>query len=640
MPTSPKEDIINGATPLETRLWGVHPRLYFTAARLAALKQLVGREPWKGFLATVRRSADRGHLPHQALVFLLTGEQRYRDLALAAVDKLTAQPGGRSSLVELALVYDWLYPELDEARRAALRAVLDRDGRALYEKLAKCETYAAIALVWNIGLAEFLACATAGCALYGDVPKVAPWLRYVQEHARSITAALGPDGVSPEGISYGGVSNEFYVRAIDLVRDLLGDDLYAGNDYLRNLPYFYLYSMLPRRRLGFQHAHVCYGDAVRYSWCGPDNYLRRAAGIYRDPHAQWAAAVLEKAGACCESASGAFLNLAWFDPSVRPRPPRRLPRLRHFQDNGLVILRSGWQGNAEAVLAFRCGPHAGHHALRHYTQSIGGGHMCPDAGSFVLFARGDWLVCDGGYARKFTAYHNTVLVNGIGQTGEKSGDWFECVELRREKRGPRMLRAEERAGRAVITGDATAAYEHRAGLRRFWRHVVCPRPDTWVLVDELRAEQPATFELYFHSHGAAVHSGHFKPDQPFVADGPRAWTTGGQSGRLRLTSLTPEGVAGAAEIQKIENVASGGTREMDILRLRNLRPLRQAVFVTVLEAFPARRPVRSRLTLRRSGPRGMLAIADQTRRWRVVVRPFLDDAARSISIQGPGAVRG
>ena len=41
--------------------------------------------------------------------------------------------------------------------------------------------------------------------------------------------------------------------------------------------------------------------------------------------------------------------------------------------------------------------------------------MAPDAGSFKLFAHGDYLIDDGWYAKKFTSSRNTVLVNGIGQ---------------------------------------------------------------------------------------------------------------------------------------------------------------------------------------------------------------------------------
>lgn len=627
MSQAPEQDIINGATPMENSLWGVHPRLYFNAGKIAELKKLVARDPWKRFLATIRKRADEGCSPDNALVYLLTGDRKYYDLAAAAAAKGAAL-GDHAAL---ALIYDWLYHELDESNRVNIRTVLDREARAVYEKMAKCEVYDAGTLVWNIGMHHFASCAAAGFAIYGDCPNVAPWLRYVLEHSRSITAALGSDGASPEGISYGGGFNEPYVRTIDLVRDLLGDDLYASNAYLADLPYYYLYCMLPRKYIRFQHAHINYGDAVRYNWCGPDNYLRRAAGLYRNPYAQWAADVLEKGNAC--GLGGAFLNLAWYDPSIKPTTPQRLPVLRHFQDKDLVISRSGWNDN-EAVFAFRCGPHAGHHALRNYSQCIGGGHMGPDAGSFVLFAHGDWQICDGGYARKFTAYRNTILVNGIGQTGE-GGDWFECVTLRREKRGPRILRVTAAKDHAVITGDATAAYEPQAGLERYWRHVIHLRPDVWVLIDELRAARPSTFDLHFHSHGRALHNADFRPDQPFQPDGARAWTTGGEQGRLRITSLYPADTEGFAEVQSITDTGGQHERKMDLLRLRNARPTKRTVFITVLEAFPAKRGPGVRLSLRKSGAQLILEVTQRGVTRRIVAAPFSRDTAHAITVNVP-----
>ena len=176
MSEAPKHDIINGATPIENSLWGVHPRLYFNADKIARLKKLTGRDPWKRFLATIRRGADTGCSPDNALVYLLTGDRKYYDLTVTAADKMIAEQGHSLDrrFANLALIYDWLYQEMDESRRAAIRAVLDREARADYEKLAKCEIYEAGTLAWNIGMDRFANCATAGFAIYGDCPKVAP----------------------------------------------------------------------------------------------------------------------------------------------------------------------------------------------------------------------------------------------------------------------------------------------------------------------------------------------------------------------------------------------------------------------------------------------------------------------------------
>lgn len=587
------EDIITGLTPLEERLANVHPRLYFTTESIAELKEKIGAEPWARMFARIRRLADEGAMPNPALVYLLTGERKYLDAARASMldiitgtkwpdDVRIGEPAFRDQLFNTALTYDWLYHDLDDEALRLARECLDRNGRMNYEALAKHQLYQSGIYTCNTATACLVNLAAAGFAIYGDVADVGPWLRFVFEKARLMTNALGPDGASQEGICYGGFYTECYIKTLDLVHKLLGWDFFKNNEYLRNVPYFYVYSMLPRHHITPQSVHLCFGDGIRCNWHGPDAFLRKLAATYHDPYAQWAAEVQDTTGATRHTA--AFLNLAWASPAVPPKDPTGLPTLHHFQDKDIVFMRSGWDGN-EAVFGFKCGPHSGHHALKHYQHCIGGGHMAPDAGSFLLFAHGDWLISDGWYARKFTEYRNTVLVNGVGQTGATKGmgtDWFECTELRREKRAPSIVRAESGEEYDYVIGNVAPAYEHEAGLNKFLRHVLYVKPYCWVIVDELETEQPATFDLFFHAFGE-----YFQTDRPFGSTGKNTWTTGGKNGALQITALLPGNVEGLAEIQSIKGIGSHHDRDMNILRLHNTSEANTAIFVTVLEAYPA-----------------------------------------------------
>lgn len=587
-----KGDVITGLTPLEQHLRGVHPRLYFSSERVADLKRKLDREPWARFLERVRRLADEGAMPHPPAAYLLTGEQKYLDASLEAIIQIVQSPNwpqdpraqgfaGGDVLYNLALAYDWLYHDLDAETLRLARECLEQNGRRHFEALARHELYQSNIYTCNT-LADCLAnVAAAGMAIFADVPDVGPWLRFVMEKARLMTDALAPDGASQEGICYGGFYTEYYMKTIDLVRELLGWDYFQGNEHLQNVPYFYLYSMLPRSRITPRSVHLSFGDCVRYNWHGPDYFLRKLAAIYRDGHAQWAADVQERTGATRHA--GAFLNLVWADPSVAARSPEDLPPFRHFDDKDIVFMRSGWDGD-EAVFGFKCGPSSGHHALQNYYYSIGGGHMAPDAGSFLLFAHGDWLISDGWYAQKYTSSRNTVLVNGIGQTGETGGasDWFECLELRREKRGASILRADHGAEYDYVIGNAAPAYEHEARLKRFLRHILYVRPYCWLIADELETEGPSTFEVLFHAFGE-----HFQTDRPFRPAQDNAWVTGGDSGALRISALLPHDVEGLSENQFIKGIGAHRDREMCLLRLRNRQKTNATVFVTVLQAYPA-----------------------------------------------------
>lgn len=582
------QDVFNGIAPIETTLVGVRPRLHLTPAALLDLRGKLGQAPWSRHFTRVRQLADAGHLPDAALVYRLTGEAPYLASARQQVDQLlgsTAWPKRcpedgfvwKDMMYSLALGYDWLYEEWEQAYRTQVRDFLHEQARKLFVAMAQHTLYPASLYTHNYMPYLCVNLLAAAGALFGEVEGIGAWLRYLMEKIRAFQAALSRDGASQEGLSYGGCYIGDCARLLDLVRSLLGWDVFAGNAFLAEAPNFYLYSMLGHKDIQPRSVYLSFADSVRYNWHGPDATLRKLAVEYHNPAAMWAADVQESAGASKEGPI--FLNLLWDDPALKSQAPAALPTLHHFADKDQVFMRSGWDGH-EAVFGFHCGPHAGHHALRNYPQCIGGGHMAPNAGSFLLFAHGDWLISDGWYSQKFTEYHNTVRVNGIGQTGE-GGSWFQCQELRREKRGPSILRADHSASYDYLIGNVAPAYEHTAKLTRFLRHVLYVRPDCWVLVDELVAADPATFELYFHAFGD-----YFKTDRPFLPAGERAWRTGGKHGSVRITALAPPDGQGFAEVQQIKGIGAHRDREMCILRLRNTAPAQRTIFITVLEAYP------------------------------------------------------
>ncbi len=580
------EDTIYGSTPLEVRYAGVHPRLHFVQADLDALQPKLRTEPWKSWLAEVRECAATSPL-HQAFLYALTREPE----ALKRTERMVADVFKQEHRMfctsyMLACVYDWIYHDLKPAMRKRLQTDLETKIRPQYEAFAKHEAYAAGTVGWNISSEELGNVAAAGFALYGDVPDMAPWIRFVTEKMRVVTQALGPDGVSSEGICYGGFFNDTYIKTLDLVNRLMGVDLFEGNTYLQNVPWMYLFSALPVKRMKQNDSVLCLGDGAPWHWYGPASYLHRIAACYRDPLAQAIAARHRAAGASRASAS--LYSLLWYDPSVPDHLPSGLPLSRHFKDKDIVAMRSDWKGD-ESVLFFKCGPHAGHKALKHYPQCIAGGHMAADAGTILFYAHGDRLLSDGGYARKYTAYRNTVLVNGIGQTGECEGpdgsDWFECSDLRREKRGPSLLRVELGNATDYMIGNVAPAYKPEARLTRYLRHLVYLRPDTVVIIDELATEAPSTFELWFHADNRP----HGDPERPFLPVGKQAWESAGRSGRCRVACMVPSPVDAEAGLQHIKGIGGAHVdREVDVLRLRNPRPRKSALFITVLDAFGPR----------------------------------------------------
>lgn len=544
---------------------GVHPRLYLTGVRAAALREAVRgthAHLWEGLRARADAAAQRrapayieqdGHsgeeqlwqrevgntIPTLALAWVLSGERPYldatREWALAScsyptwglgrIDGMDLAAGHQ--LFGLALAYDWCRDALDQETLAAIRATLVRRTSALFEAAAGGGVWWHRSYLQNHLWVNICGMAAAGLALFDEVEGADRWVGLPLEKFRTTMGALGPDGASHEGAGYWQYGVEYMLKFMDLAADLLGEDLF-DNAWWRNTASYAHYLTIPRSAWGRSGCLIDVADCPRGNWYGPDHLLRRLARQYRDGHAQWLAD--EITAARIEAPSAPWLNLLWYDATVPPQPPSGLAPLRHFADMGIVVARSDWSGG-ESLVAFKCGPFIGHEAVRRFSYDPGGGHVHPDANHFVIFGGGEWLLRDDGYRAKWTGQHNTLLVDGKGQLGEGQ-QWFDGSRALRAGARPRVLRADAGAALDVITGDAAAAYPDSLGLTRFVRHLLYLKPDVLLVLDDIAADGERSLELRFHPESSDV-----------AAAGNAAFLVRGRGTRLRAASLTPEGVS-------------------------------------------------------------------------------------------------
>ena len=539
---------------------GVHPRLYFDAARLGELRAAASgthAAAWKlireqadifaGQVPPAYRESDEeelwqrevgNKLPFLALAYAITGGAKYlkaaREWALAScgypnwgVRRFAGTDlAAGHQLFGLALVYDWLYADLDAEAKSTIRDTLIARGGVMFGGCAKM--YWRDEYLQNHLWVNITGLAAAGLALFdepaaGDGP--AAWVKLIVDKYRRTEEALGPDGASHEGVGYWGYGVEYMLKFWHLAADLLGER--PSSPWWAKTAAYRLYLGLPRRAWTARNTVFDIGDNPRYDWYGPEYLLRRLAALHRDGHAQWLAAELERAGATAYAAR--WLNLLWFDPKIPEVPPAALPTLRHFEDLGIVSARTGWDGD-EAMLVFKCGPAIGREATHKFDYDPGGGHVHPDANHFLLFGAGEWLLRDDGYAWKQTDNHNTLLVDGKGQMGE-GYQWFRAQQPIRRRLDPRILRATSTAALDEIHADAAPAYPPEFGLRRFLRRAYFLKPDVCIVVDDIELDQARALDLRFH------------PEFPGSRRDDGAILCPGQRATLRIDPLTPEDVA-------------------------------------------------------------------------------------------------
>lgn len=521
--------------PALQRVRNVHPRLYLNPERVSklrsaiqtthadlwvdvqvladrAVKQGVPKyrkdDSWSGDEQLWQRSVGNA-MPHLAMAYLMTGNKRYLDAskewALAScayptwgygrIDGMDLAAGHQ--LFGLATVYDWCYHDLDEASRQQIRGTLIKRASAMFQAAATDKIWWRRSYMQNHLWVNVCGLAAAGFALFDEHEEARLWIGLAQDKFRRTMDVLGPDGASHEGVGYWEYGAEYMLKFMHLADELLGIDLY-DHPWWRNTARYCQYLSLPRDAWTHRNYIIDLADCPRTHWYGPDHILRDLANRYRDGYAQWLAEQIDKADV--DAPSARWLNLIWHDPTVQAVHPETLPTFRHFEDMGIVSARTGWDGR-EGLVVFKCGPFIGHEAIDDFSYDPGGGHVHPDAGHFIVFANGQWLIRDDGYQDKWTDQHNTLLIDGAGQLGE-GRTWFNGTECLSAKARPRIISANSSAEFDHITGDVTAAYPESAGLERFVRHLLFVKPDVLILVDDIALNKSADLELRLHTESS------------------------------------------------------------------------------------------------------------------------------------------
>lgn len=469
----------------------VHPRLYMTMESKEKLRLKTETEPYKTLLSKLKAHADKAvvkgppvyrpgsgyyeqlwqrevgnAIPELAMSYCMTGEKKYLNSAIEYMLTSASYPtwgignidnadlATGHQLYGIALGYDWLYKDLDEASRDSIRSCLFRRGKRMYDLMAQEKVWWSNAYLHNHQHVNMAGIIAAGLALYGEYQEVDKWILLCLEKFRQAISTQPPDEGWLEGIPYSGYSIEYLMKFMDLSRDLLGLDFFSNSSYFRNVPDFRIYAMIPIDYWEISNSRLMtLGDSPRSDWYGPDYLLRKLAAEYNDGYAQWLANKMDSSG--YSSPQAFFLNLLWINPGVKPLPPDKLPLFRHFNDLDIVYMRSGWDGK-ESLSMFKCGPHIGHYAISQYSHDPYGGHTHPDVGTFQIFSHGDRLITDPGYAYKRTIYQNTLVINGHGQTGE--GTWFSGRLFINSKEVPKIVYSCTNEEYDYLIGNAKPAY--------------------------------------------------------------------------------------------------------------------------------------------------------------------------------------
>ncbi len=418
------------------------------------------------------------------LAYLLSGERKYGEEAKRRILHFFSwDPNGSTShknndepsmwvMMRGVRAYDWTYDLFSPEERSKVEAVMRIRAKQFYDHLhGRFETSPYSShdgrTIGFLGEAALEFC--------HDWPEAREWLDYVLQAYWSVYPAWAEaDGGWHEGPSYWSYYMSFVLHFVVPLRTATGIDL-MQKPFFQNTPYYKLYTNPP-------YAEISpFGDGEHSPpRSSMGQLMYQFSTLLEDPYIRWYAAAMDA------GPGSGILGITLADDTIEAKNPSVLPSTRYFPGVGLVSMHTALGKADEDV-----------HFLFHSDPYGAISHAHADQNAFTLEAYGEALAIASGYYPWYGSLHhknwqwhskssNMITINGgVGQRirspeskGEivsfSSGEWFDyCL------------------------GDASAAYAPR--LDRAERHVLHLRPGVFVIVDDLSAPEPVTFEWQLHS---------------------------------------------------------------------------------------------------------------------------------------------
>ncbi len=510
----------SGNALLNRQQTDAHPSLYITADKIKFIKTRLNQYPYSKFWAIVKEKAEQysteatppsitqlhdgairefgDRIPFMALAYLITEDDKYLIGTRRWMNALSSYKdwasntdlGAAHLLFSMSVAYDWLYDKWTTEERSRFSNKIFKHANILHQTLKKGSTWWTRReyLMQNHNYTNVMSIAVAGIALQNETPDTNEWIIDAEQNFQKVLQLLSPDGASHEGVGYWGYGIESLLKYYLANPKIDRSHIIKNSSFFQNTARFRLYASLP----GYVD-NVDYADSPRFDWNGPGYSLRALASIFSDGHAQWLAERIEIARGVIPHHS--WLNLLWYDESVTPIPPDNLPIFSFFDNLGIFISRSDWTDDATWVF-FKAGPSQG--KLAESKDIYTGSHIHPDAGNFLVWAKGNWLVVDDGNVyKKRTENHNVLLFNEIGQLGEGE-KWFNLKPAKEYAATSKFTHLDLQTKYQYLAAEIGCMYPPEAGVKTWTRSFIWLPPDNLIIHDDIVLSKPGHVEGKVH----------------------------------------------------------------------------------------------------------------------------------------------
>ncbi len=469
-----------------------------------------------------------------ALTYLVTEQEQYLEEAKRWMNAVTGyEKWGNAHLVNvdlsaswimygLSLGYNWLYDYLTEEEKEKYRKKLILQSEIMYDFKIDTEGKGWSTAYWqNHNWINLNGLATAGYALKDEYDGAQKYIDVAKDNFEIVFDSMADDGSDYEGVVYWRYGAMWLFVYAHLLKNEENIDYFKNSGFLKDTFYYRLYQAVPNLE-----ETVNYGDCHdRRSGHSPAVYYK-VASEYNNGHAQLLGNfvvdnILDKeqfrSGVKPGILPEAFLEFLWFEPTVKEEQFDNLPLVKHFEDLGLVIVRSSWEKDA-THLSFKSGHPGGKKQWKKLWElkekgydCFGLSHQHPDNNSFILHGFGSYLTIDDGYNRNVKArHHNLVVVDddkgypvedvnsALSDSARKLVEEIEGFDPVKDFVSEiTFFKTDEKT--TIFTGECGKMYDKGLKITKNERTFICSPSGYFIMIDKLNSELEHNYKNIIHT---------------------------------------------------------------------------------------------------------------------------------------------